>query len=383
MLSIIYLSTFLALTSACGLPHGFEKKDLVKTAIKNVHVWNGQKFSKDLSTVVFINGNLSNAPSLGATMVDGAGGYLLPGFIDAHCHIQECSYLDAMRQYGVTTALDMGTFPISSVKGCRASGVTDIRTPGAAGTVNGTLISQMPGYPSDSFIETPEAGRSFVASRVSQGADYIKVFLDPLGPDKETLTAVVKAAHAAGKRVITHSTSYADYDTAEAAKADIPCHAPLDKAIDDPSIAKLIANGQTIVPTLIMMQSVVNNTGTPLDAYTFNAQGSVTNMYKAGVPIVVGSDANLNPYVPANPPFGLSLHQELQLLVQAGVSPVDAIRGATSLAAHTFGLYDRGSILPGLRADLVLLGADPTADISNSLSIQKVWVNGVEHDSSV
>ena len=103
-------------------------------------------------------------------------------------------------------------------------------------------------------------------------------------------------------------------------------------------------------------------------------------MYQAGVPILVGTDANLSPYVPANPPFGSSLHQELQLLVQAGLSPVDAIRGATSLAAQKFQLYDRGSILPGLRADLVLLNADPTVDIHNSLSIEKVWVNGVEFD---
>jgi imidazolonepropionase-like amidohydrolase len=68
----------------------------------------------------------------------------------------------------------------------------------------------------------------------------------------------------------------------------------------------------------------------------------------------------------------------LQLLVQAGVSPVDAIKGATSTAASKFKLYDRGSILPGLRADLILLSANPTADIRNTLSIQRVWVNGVE-----
>ena len=68
---------------------------------------------------------------------------------------------------------------------------------------------------------------------------------------------------------------------------------------------------------------------------------------------MVGTDANLSPYVPANPPFGMSFHEELQLLVAAGVSPLNAIQGATSLAASTFRLYDRGAIATGLRADLV------------------------------
>ncbi|KAI5460724.1 amidohydrolase [Mariannaea sp. PMI_226] len=382
MWTVALALAILGSTAACGVPREFERRDLVKTAITNVHVWDGGKFPSTKSTVVFINGRLANALPIGATVIDGKGGYLLPGFIDSHCHITSCSYLDAMRQYGVTTALDMGTYPISSINACKASGVTDVRTPGAAGTVNGTLISQIPGFPTDSFIPNPAAGRQFVSTRISQGADYIKVFLDPLGPDEETLAAIVQAAHAAGKQVITHATTYDDYSKAEAAGADFPCHVPLDKAIDSASVSNLVSGKQTVVPTLIMMQSIVNNTHAPYEAYLYNAQGSVTNMYKGKVPILVGTDANANPYVPANPPFGISFHQELQLLVQAGVSPVDAIKGATSTAASKFKLYDRGSILPGLRADLVLLSADPTVNIQNSLSIQRVWVNGVEFDPS-
>jgi hypothetical protein len=75
-----------------------------------------------------------------------------------------------------------------------------------------------------------------------------------------------------------------------------------------------------VVPTLIMMQSIVNNTGQPYNYYTLSAEISVMNMYNGRVPILAGSDANLSPYVPANPPFGLSLHEELELLVAAGVS---------------------------------------------------------------
>lgn len=132
-----------------------------------------------------------------------------------------------------------------------------------------------------------------------------------------------------------------------------------------------------------MMQSIVNNTGQPYTHCSVNAAESVTNMYKGGVPIPVGSDANLSPYVPANPPFGLSLHEELELLVAAGVSPIDAIRRATSLVASNYRLYDRGTIAANLRADLVLLSADPTVDIRNSRSIKKVWIHGVEMDPLV
>ncbi len=348
-------------------------------AITGAKVWDGTGFGPE-STVVIIDGIIADVPPIGATVVNAQGGYLLPGFIDTHCHVQACSDLTALRKYGVTTALDMGTYPYSSIVACRAPGVTSVFGPGAAGTVNGTVISHFPGFPSDSFLPTVEAGYQFVTDRVAQGVDYIKIFLDPLGPSDEVLTAVVEAAHAWGKLVVTHAPSYADYSQAEVSGADRPCHVPLDKTLDSLSIANLTRARVDITPTLIMMQSIVNNTGAPYFLYTKNAEASVTNMYAAGVPILVGTDANLSPYVPANPPFGLSLHEELALLVAAGVSPVDAIRGATSLAASSYRLYDRGAIRAGLRADLVLLSADPTVEITNSRTIQRVWVGGIETD---
>ncbi len=371
------LTSFAALVAACGLPAHMEKHDLSKTAITNVHVFDGTRFGPS-TTVVIINGIITNAPRADATTVDGGGGYLIPGLIDSHCHVTSCSYLTTMRQYGITTALDMGTFPHAAVAACRASGLTDIFGTGAAATVNGTFLSNIPGFPADSFVPNPAAGRKFVADRVAQGSDFIKIFLDPLGPDIPTLKAIVEAAHEAGKLVISHAPGYADYSEAETAGVDIPCHVPLDRPIDAASIANLTAGRRIVVPTLIMMQSIVNNTGAPYIAYTDAAEASVTNMYKAGIPIIVGTDANTSPFVPANPPFGESIHDELELLVAAGVSPVDALRGATSLAASTFRLYDRGSIRPGLRADLVLLSADPTVNIRNARAVQKVWVEGVE-----
>ena len=161
-----------------------------KTAITNVLVWDGTKFPRSRSTVVIVDGIISNENSVGAVIINGKGGFLIPGLIDSHVHLTDCAYLATLQKYGVTTALDMGTAPYEAVAKCGEHGVTDIRGSGAAGTVNGTKISFIPGFPSDSFISTPEAGRVFVASRKAEGVDYIKFFLDPLGPDDATIKAV-------------------------------------------------------------------------------------------------------------------------------------------------------------------------------------------------
>jgi hypothetical protein len=87
--------------------------------------------------------------------------------------------------------------------------------------VNGTTISHRPGLPPDSFIPTVEAGIQFVTDRIEQGADYIKIFLDPSGPNDQVLTAVVEYAHSFGKQVITHAPSCADYSQAEVSGADL------------------------------------------------------------------------------------------------------------------------------------------------------------------
>lgn len=375
---VIYLLS--AATTACEMPRDMSRVPR-KTAITNVHVFDGRGFSP-LSTVVISGGIITNANAFGADVVDGGGGYLLPGLIDSHCHVTSCSYLNSMLRWGITTALDMGTYPYSELAACQMSGTTDVRGTGAAGAVNGSAISNAPGFPPESLMDSPEAARNFVSAHVAEGADYIKIFLDPLGPDLECLTAAVDAAHRQGKLVISHATSRALWITAEQAGVDIPCHTPLDKPIDDAFIDQFRHTLSHVVPTLIMMQSVVNNTGAPYEAYTIAAQGSVTGLHNAGVTILAGSDANTAPFVLANPPFGESLHDELELLVTAGLSPADALRGATSLAASFFGLHDRGQIRRGYRADLVLLGADPTANIQNSRSIKKVWAAGVLSDVS-
>ena len=97
------------------------------------------------------------------------------------------------------------------------------------------------------------------------------------------------------------------------------------------------------------------------------------------MPILAGTDANAGPGIPFSPRHGESLHEELELLIEAGLSAVEALRAATVLPAHYFGLHDRGVIEPGRRADLVLIDGDPTADIRATRQIRRVWCAGVEH----
>lgn len=73
---------------------------------------------------------------------------------------------------------------------------------------------------------------------------------------------------------------------------------------------------------------------------------------------------------------GASLHDELALLVQSGLSQAEALTAATTIPAAAFGLTDRGRIVPGLRADLVLVDGDPSQDISATRAVSSVWRDG-------
>jgi imidazolonepropionase-like amidohydrolase len=101
----------------------------------------------------------------------------------------------------------------------------------------------------------------------------------------------------------------------------------------------------------------------------------VKQLKAAGVPILVGDDVP-NPGTAAGP----TEHRELELLGEAGLTPTEALIGATAAAARIFHLDDRGTIAPGKRADLLLVNGDPTADIKATRNIAGVWKDGVAAD---
>jgi imidazolonepropionase-like amidohydrolase len=101
------------------------------------------------------------------------------------------------------------------------------------------------------------------------------------------------------------------------------------------------------------------------------AMGNVGALHSAAVPIAMGTDTG--------PPArfqGYFEHLELQLMVDAGMSPLDAIRSATGIAADCIGMSDLGTLEPGRWADFSVLSADPTENIANTKTIESVYIAG-------
>lgn len=313
------------------------------------------------------------------TVIDGRGATLLPGLIDAHVHFLRPEELSVLARYGVTTALDMGTWPPPFVSALRAADTgADIRSSGAPIAGTGGAHAHIPGFPVDSLVATAEEARGCVATRVGEGVDHIKLIMERPGaggPDLDTATAVVEAAHAAGLRVVAHASHTGAVALAVEAGVDVLTHAPLDADLDHDLVRSLVDGRHLVVPTLTMMRGAARGHRDPALSYG-HARDTVTALHQAGVTVAAGTDANDAPGVPAAVPHGSSMHDELALLVEAGLSPVEALRSATSVPASAFALPDRGSIRPGLRADLLLVTGDPTAFIAATRRIRHVWVRG-------
>lgn len=359
-----------------------------KIALTNVRVFDGRELRGP--TTVVIEGGIVGNDSAGARIIDAGGATLLPGLIDAHVHLLKEGHLQQLADFGVTTALDMGAWPPSMVDSLRnRTGMADMRSAGIPATTAGSAHSHLPGWPAEEMVDGPAGAAQFVTDRIAEGADYIKLIVDTPGPDQEILDALVAASHRHGKLTVAHAVSTAALDMALLAGVDMITHAPLDRPLTESTTARLLAQGCVSIPTLTMMKGVVDRIaavaasqpeGVPAAGPSYeSARDSVAELRRAGVPILAGTDANAGPGIPFSPRHGESLHDELELLIEAGLSNVEALRAATVLPAQHFGLHDRGVIEPGRRADLVLIDGDPIADIRATRQIRRVWCAGVEH----
>lgn len=102
------------------------------------------------------------------------------------------------------------------------------------------------------------------------------------------------------------------------------------------------------------------------------AKRATRQLRQAGVPLLAGTDAATPRSV-----HGLNLHGELAALVEAGLSPREALTAATATPAECFGLTDRGRIAVGARADLLLVAGDPTVEIAATANIARIWRGGI------
>lgn len=353
-----------------------------KTVLVGVRVFDGERLSRPRTVV--IDGSMigANDDTAGAGTVDAGGAVLLPGLIDAHVHLADRGTLEALASRGVTTALDMACWPVARVTSLRGvPGLTDIRSAGVPAIGPHGPHAHFPDMPPDAIVLSAQQAQAFVTARVAEGSDYIKIVLEDPGnggPTQDVADALVTQAHAAGKKVVAHAAARGAYEMALHSGADVITHIPLGSHLSAEHAAAMARAGMIAVPTLTIAEGKAHKLGQP-DLY-LRARPTIAILSEAGVPVLAGTDAHTQagPLDPAPVSHGDSLHHELELLVDAGMSPAQALRAATSNTARHFGLTDRGAVEPGLRADLVLLEGDPLADIRATRRITRIWCAGIE-----
>lgn len=385
-------------------------------AIRQVDVFDGTTVLRDEDVIV--KGGLIASIGQGLTMpaglavIDGHGKMLLPGLIDAHVHTWGGSRADALR-FGVTTELDMFS-DWHLLAGAKAQRGSIVRTDQADLWSSGTLATVPGGHGTEYGLDIPtltsaDQAQAWVDARVREGSDYIKIILEP-GYSKNpqpTLSAaevqaLITAAHHDGKMAMIHIHRLEDARLAVEDGVDGLAHVFEDKPADAAFVKLALAQHLFVVPTLTVyssascgpmssslagdssIKSYLSKEQTDMLAQGFGfcsptaykvAAENVRILYAAGVPLLAGTDAG-NP----GTAHGTSLLGEIELLNQAGLSPVEALAAATSLPAKYFSLHDRGRIAVGLRADLVLVNGDPTEDVAVIRNIADIWMNGYAVD---
>lgn len=382
--------------------------------IRNVRVFDGERVIEANSVavadgkIVAVGTNVASTPD--AQVIDGSGDTLLPGLIDSHVHAWIREVLEMGLVMGVTTELDMymrwnDALEWRAEESKGASDIADFRTADTAIAVDGGHGTESD-LPPITPIRGPDQAQAFVEERIAHGSDYIKVFYDN-GPgfaamSKETLAAIVKAAHARHKMVIVHVASAHGYLEVVDTGADGLAHVPIVKLPEPAFRNALKVHHIFAITTLGFTDSFFGqgrlSSKLPKDpaiapylgpsarreleqpgfrnfehiSYADN-EANLRTLRDAGVPLLAGTDAN-------DAQAGAILHTELQLMVNAGLTPSETLADATSVPAKIFSLNDRGTIAPGRRADLLLVHGDPTTDIRATRDIAAVWKEGVRVD---
>ncbi len=345
----------LGLTTACRadvVSGGRVEPDANETAGRVVYT--GAQVFRDGSfspaDVVVNGGRIEDVSPPGASdaePVDAEGLWLIPGFIDAHVHLQFAPGSSIVAG-GVTTVRDLGSPPGVARDAARTAPLRVLTA--------GRILTPTGGYPSQSWgadgtareVRDASDGAEAVAEQVAAGASVIKVALEPAGgpmfaPDG--LAAIVAAAHAAERRVTAHVGSAAALTLAMEQGVDELAHLPLHD-VTPREMAQAAEAGMVLVPTLEIRGG---------DAGALRA---VEAFLAAGGTIVYGTDLG-------NTGTAAGIEQpELRALLDAGMSPVAVLQSATSVAADYLELPRVGRIEAGAAADLVGLRADPLADVA-------------------
>lgn len=430
------------LVFACAPPTGG-----ATLVIRNVTLIDPDQTRSRLGAIVLqagrvarVTDDVSLPPPRGATIVEGQGQYLIPGFWDMHVHAHRENrrpyHYPLFIAHGVTTIRDAGTHLATALAE---------RARSTAGELAPSVIWGSPpldgGPPVLSFglvAEDADGGRAIVRQMKAAGFDFVKTY-DRLS--RETYRAILAEAMqqripveghvplaaspqdaiAGGQRTIDHLTLVLESCvpgaldwTRENSSADslaLLTDGRLAAALDrydaaacDRLFAAFVAAGTGHVPTLVQMRgaflmddpSVTDHPGIAMvpeavrnEWRKYRAEANpeevtagravylrqrqlVGDMHRAGVRLLAGTDASNEPFVVP----GWSLHDELQQLTEAGLSPLSAIQAATTAASR----HSRPGLPTGFEvgapADFVLLRADPRTDIRNTRQIDAVVLRG-------
>jgi imidazolonepropionase-like amidohydrolase len=347
-----------------------------------------------------------------ATLLDAAGATAIPGLVDAHTHLSldatteafehatgrshayqalgAAQRAEALLAHGVTTARDVGgVAPV--VFGLRDA-VNDglARGPRIFAAGHWLTATGGHGWPVGREADGPDAVRRAVREELKAGADLIKLMASGgvvgpgLGPNavqfsEEEVRIAAAEAHGAAKTLAAHAHGVPALANAIRGGVDTVEHGSY---LTEQLVAEMLERGTFLVPTLAVVQLILKNAeaagllGHTLERAQEVAASHRTNVaaaYRAGVPIVAGTDMG-TPFTHPD-----TLHRELEELVAIGLPPLEAIEAGTRRGALALGLADDlGSVEPGRRADLVVLegGADPLADITATRRIRHVLRDG-------
>jgi len=362
-----------------------------------------------------------------AHMVDAHGQTILPGLWDMHAHFEQVEWGPIYLAAGVTTVRDCGNeFEfITAVRDAIAQGRGLGPRLLMAGIVDGTGKLTV----GVERVDTPEQARQWTDRYHAAGFQQMKIYSSV---KLEEVKAVTDEAHRLGMTVTGHvPEGLTAYQVIEAGQdqinhigyiADI-MHAPLpegtsrlDRAkalanvdLDSPAAQKALAflkDHHTVVdPTIALFEFFTATTAKPPASFepgvnkiapelaeqltdvgppserseigekVFQKELAIVGaLHRAGIPVVAGTDQT----VP-----GHSLHREIELYVQAGFTPMEAIQAATIVPARAMGLdKETGTVEKGKRADLILINGNPLEDIHNTRNVEYVITNGAMYHAA-
>ena len=272
--------------------------------------------------------------------------------------------------------------------------------------------------------QDPDHARELVRQQLEAGTDFIKIwFILPTSKDPyeniDVIRATIDEAHAGGVRVFVHATELETARVAIAEGADVLVHSVVDEPVDEAFVQLMTEEGTLLTTTLVVFEGYAEVLGQDVELMDVEvrygdpevmrswgemaavgadvmppektaarverlaermptARANLATLWEAGIPVSAGTDAgNIGTL------HGPSIHRELQLMIEAGLTPEQVLTAVTRNAALLYAEEPRmGTLEPGKHADLLVVDGDPLADVANLQRLRYVVKGGAVLDAA-